>query len=163
MVGNLSGRDRIISVLQHRPNSLYQAAGRNGLVKQFTNAQAGGAFPDAAIQPTGYQYSRNLYAPLSQVVDDVETAGAGHVLVDEQTARRAMPFISQELVSRTVGLHIEPEGFEQCLQRVGNRLVVINYADRVLNFARGRVLSKSGHADLIGEYALRAGCRGAEH
>jgi hypothetical protein len=57
-----------------------------------------------------------LYAPLSQIVDDVETGGTGHVLVDQQTACRAMPLISQEFASRTVGLHVEPKRFEQCPQ-----------------------------------------------
>jgi len=49
---------------------------------------------------------------LSQIVD-VEAAGTGHVLVDQQTACRTMPLISQESASGTVGLHLEPKRFEQ--------------------------------------------------
>ena len=48
-----------------------------------------------------------------QTVDEVETVHAGHVVVDHQTARRAAPVVGKELASRTVRLHIEPEGFEQ--------------------------------------------------
>jgi hypothetical protein len=120
------------------------------------------ARPGAGIQPSGHQYSRELYTPFLQIIDDVETAGTGHVLVDQQTACRAMPLISQECASRTVRLHVEPKRFEQCLQRVGDRLIVIDNADRLLNFARRRVVAKEGHADLLVRMPLRAGFRGAE-
>ena len=133
-----------MDVCQRRPNSLYQAAGGNRLVKQLANAQAASALPGAGIQPSGNQYRWELYTPLSQIVDDVETAGTGHVLVDQQTACLAMPIISKEFASGTVGPHVEAKGFEQCLQRVGDRLIVINYADRLLNFALRRAFGGRG-------------------
>jgi hypothetical protein len=152
-----------LDVCQRRPNSLYQAAAANRLFKQLPNAQAASALPGAGIKPSGNQYRWELYTPLSQIVDDVETAGTGHVLVDQQTACLAMPIISKEFASGTVGPHVEAKGFEQCLQRVGDHLIVIHNTNRLLNFARPRALAGEGHADLLLRMPLKAGFCGNEH
>ena len=136
-------------VCQRRPNKLDQLTGSNRLVKQLANPEAGCAPPEAAIKPSRDQYCRDLNSLLSQTVDDVQTADAGHVMIDDQAARPAASFIVQKLSSRGVQKHLEPEAFEQCLQRVGDWFVVINDANRLLKFAGRKVAAREGHTELL--------------
>src|ERR1700745_589097 len=98
----ISATDMASTVLrERRPDELYQAAGGEGLVDELANSQASSALPRAGIEPGGNQYCRHLDALLLQMVDNVEAAHSGHVLVGHQATRRAVSRIGQEFVSRT--------------------------------------------------------------
>jgi hypothetical protein len=82
------------------------------------------------------------------VIDNVEAIHAGHVLINHETASRAAPVIGEKLASRVVRTHIEPEALEQHLQRIGNPLVVIDNADKLVT-EFGRLAHQTDrHADL---------------
>jgi hypothetical protein len=57
--------------------------------------------------------------------DDIEPADTRHVPIDREI-RQAIERTGQEFASRPLLLRLELEGTEQCLQRAGIRLVVIN-------------------------------------
>jgi hypothetical protein len=93
--------------------SVYKAVSGKRLLDNARDPQTRGAAPLSLYRAGGNQDRRHPDAFFLQAFHNVEAVHTRYVLVDQQTARRAIPIIGKEISSRIVGLHIEPEGLEQ--------------------------------------------------